>query len=205
MAEQVLPFREDMVHGDSVRAIWSTFSQYYGTEVKSKADSQFMQTVGSFLDSFGVMDKKQFLEVYTTTINGKIYCPFTPGIPTGRITLWSQLVICAHEHTHVEQEQREGWVRFAAKYIASDNIRAIEYEAPAYRTSLELNFWRSGGSSDLAGIPQALAQRLKGYACGEAAIAAAEEALESAREDILAGNIVMPASIKLMQWLSSLY
>ena len=197
----MLPFKESMVTPESTKGLWQLMAKEYSTTVISKDDSALMALVAGFLDTMGILDKETFLEGYTTTIGSRIYCPFVPGIATERFTLWSQVIICAHENLHALQARREGLVVFSAKYLSSDDIRAVEYEAPAYRTTMELEAWRLGGHVPDV-YPRFLAEKLKNYNCGSDAIDAAEEALNIALDDIEAGNIITETSIKTIQFLT---
>ncbi|HRY90250.1 MAG TPA: hypothetical protein P5305_20395, partial [Rubrivivax sp.] len=47
-----------------------------------------------------------------------------PGCEGGGWSLWGQLAVCVHEHQHVEQLDREGWFKFAGKYLLSSAGRA---------------------------------------------------------------------------------
>ena len=199
----MLPFNESMINPESVKALWQMMAKEYGTTVIDKSDSELMAIVGTFLDSLGILDKEKFLHSYTTTIGSRIYRPFTPGVDEGLYGLWAQVVVCTHEHLHKVQSDVEGFLVFSAKYLGSDDCRAIEYEAPAYRATMELEVWRSGGKVD-AGYPRFLAAKLRNYNCGEEAINAAEEALNIAREDIEAGNIITVTAIKTIQFLSAM-
>src|SRR5690606_22024002 len=90
-----------------VTTFWDAMQARYGTRIIDKASAAEMRLVGWFLERIGVLDAATFLERFTTTIGRRIYAPFTPGTPTPRHGLWSQMVICVHEHQHVEQQDRD--------------------------------------------------------------------------------------------------
>ena len=102
-----------------------------------------------FLSRINVLDKDEFLRRYTTTIGKRIYTPFDVGVPDERYDLWRQISVCVHEHQHVEQLLRDGWLKFAGRYLVSSAARAA-YEAEAFRCNMELHYWRYGEIPDLA-------------------------------------------------------
>jgi hypothetical protein len=79
-----------------VTALWDAMRARYGTRIIDKSSAAEMKLVGWFLERIGVLDQAAFLERFTTTIGRRIYAPFTPGTPTARHSLWSQIVICVH-------------------------------------------------------------------------------------------------------------
>ena len=78
-----------------------------------------MQSVARLLDAMGVLDAEEFLENYVTTVDRRIYVPFEIGEGNSSWGLWDQLVVCVHEHQHVEQLDRDGWLIFARVLRAS--------------------------------------------------------------------------------------
>ena len=63
----------------------------------------------------------EFLGSFTTTIGKRIYTPFDIGVPDERYDLWGQISVCVHEHQHVEQLLRDGWLKFAGRYLVPDS------------------------------------------------------------------------------------
>jgi hypothetical protein len=179
-----------------VTALWDAMRARYGTRIVDKSSAAEMKLVGWFLERIGVLDQATFLERFTTTIGRRIYVPFTPGTPTPRHSLWSQLVICVHEHQHVEQLVRDGAVTFSLRYLASPAARAA-YEADAYRCNLELHHWHTGQLPS----PRELAERLRSYGVRDADIDVAETTLIAAARTVKAGGVITPAAKFAIAWL----
>lgn len=179
-----------------VTAFWDAMQARYGTRIIDKSSAAEMRLVGWFLERIGVLDAATFLERFTTTIGRRIYVPFTPGTPTPRHGLWSQMVICVHEHQHVEQQDRDGAFTFALRYLISRAARAA-YEADAYRCNLELHHWHTGTIRS----PRELAERLRSYGVREADIDVAETTLIAAARTVKAGGLITAASKVAVAWL----
>ena len=179
-----------------VRDFWRHMTRAYGTRVIDKNSAWEMRLVGLFLSRIKVLDKDDFLRRYTTTIGKRIYTPFEIGVPDERYDLWGQISVCVHEHQHVEQLLRDGWLKFAGRYLASSAARA-SYEAEALRSNLELTFWRLGRIPDLG----RLARKLRDYACSDGDIAMVERMLELSAETVRRGGVVNRASQKAIAWL----
>lgn len=179
-----------------VTTFWDAMQARYGTRIIDKSSAAEMRLVGWFLERIGVLDAATFLERFTTTIGRRIYVPFTPGTPTSRHSLWSQMVICVHEHQHVEQQDRGGSFAFAFRYLTSRAARAA-YEADAYRCNLELHHWHTGSIRS----PRELAERLRSYGVRDADIDVAETTLVAAARTVKAGGLITPASKVAVAWL----
>ena len=183
---------------ETVRALWRHMTGLYGTRVVDKASAVEMRLAAFALGKMGVLDPEAFMRRYTTTVGRRIYVPFEVGRPDERHDLWSQVVVCAHEHQHVEQLLRDGWLRFAGRYLLSSAARAA-YEAEAYRSNLELAFWRTGEVPD----PGRLAARLRDYGCTGADVAMAQRMLELSAETVRRGGVANRASQKVIAWLEA--
>lgn len=178
-----------------VRDFWKYMTGYFGSTVVNKGDSLFMITVADSLNALHLVNKDTFLQDFTTTIRKTIYVPFELGVPSGRWSLWEQMVICVHEHQHVIQYTESGIV-FAAAYLASTAARA-DYEMAAYRCNMTLDSWRTG----LIDVPDDLADRLTHYGCSADDISATKTALELSGETIAAGGIPDESSQIAIAWL----
>ncbi|MCP4678737.1 MAG: hypothetical protein GY854_25150 [Deltaproteobacteria bacterium] len=181
---------------DEVRAFWKYMQKHYGTRVVSKASSKQMKAIAWALNLLGITDKKRFMERYVTTIGRTIYVPFGLGGANEHWNLWSQIVVCVHEHQHVEQLKRDGW-RFKWRYLTSKAKRAI-YEAEAYRSNFELYYWRYGK------LPSARkrAESLRHYGCSKLEIDVTEKYLALSAETIKRGGIANGASKVAVKWLN---
>lgn len=188
--------------GKLVISIWGGMQALHGTSIVRKSDADMMTALGAVLDALGVLDKKAFLEGYTTTIDHSIYIPFELGVGTPEHDLWSQIVLCAHEHQHVVQVEREGWASFSTSYVFNEGARGV-WEAEGYRCNMELGFWRTGTIPEDA--PEYYAGKLKkAYGCSDATVLVAAAALRSARENILEAGIVNQASQEVIAFFEQL-
>ncbi len=167
----------------TVRALYDYMSRRYRTEIIDKRRAAAMHAMSWFIERVSGIPAKTFVERYGTTIGRRIYLPFVPGETSNGFDLWSQVVICAHEHQHVEQLQRDGWIKFVLSYLASSSARAT-YEADAYRTAIELSFWRTGRIPS----PTTIASRLRDYAASPGDVKMAETMLISFARTVRRGG-----------------
>jgi hypothetical protein len=192
--------RDDTLQGataaDIVRAFWSFMTREYRTSVIAKANALEMKIAAFALGQMGIVDADTFLRSFSTTIGRRVYVPFAPGQATAEWSLWHQVTVCVHEHQHVEQLGRDGWLKFGAKYLLSTAGRAA-YETEAYLCNMELSFWRTGEVPS----PRTLAAKLKSYACTSTDIEVAEKALTMAAATVRRGGIANRASQKAIAWL----
>ena len=179
-----------------VRDFWEQMTGAYGTRVIDKSSAWEMRLVGMFLARINVLDEEEFLRRFTTTIGKRIYTPFEVGVPDEHYDLWSQISVCVHEHQHVEQLLRDGWLKFAGRYLVSSAARAA-YEAEAYRCNMELHHWRFGELPDLG----RLARRLEHYGCNQHDIDMAERMLELSAATVRRGGVINRASQRALSWL----
>lgn len=119
---------------------WKYMNSFYKTSTVDKNNSTMMSTIGTFLNTMGVLNKTSFMNKFTTTIGTTIYTPFTIGDTNNKNwSLLDQIIVCVHEHMHVLQYKKDGSFTFPYKYLATTKGRT-EYEAEAYTCSLEM-FW----------------------------------------------------------------
>ena len=157
---------------EQTRQVWRALCGRYGTRVVRKRDALEMRATARALAFVGVLPADSFMARFTTVWGRRIYTPFEPGEGDAEAR-WSQIVICAHEHQHVEQYARAGgFAAYAPGYLLSARRRAL-LEAEAYGCNMELAWWRYGVIPD----PSLLANTLRNYGCGDADIEAAREAL----------------------------
>ena len=180
-----------------VRDFWTYMTGLYGTEVIDKENAIEMQVVAQVLGFAGIMDADDFLSKYTTTIGKRIYVPFEIGTESEDWSLWDQILVCVHEHEHVEQFNREGALWFASKYLFSTAGRAA-YEAESYRCDMEIDFWHTGQVIN----PVALAAKLVDYGCTSIDIEVAEKVLVISAEMVKRGGVVNLASVNALAWLN---
>lgn len=177
------------------RQFWRDIRDFYGTRVVPKANAWEMRLSGRVLGWLGIMSYETFMSRYTTVWGRRIYPWFQIGQGDAR-QLWYQIVVCVHEHQHVVQYDRDGFLRVAARYVLSSRRRAL-LEAEAYRCNLEMHWWRHRHCPE----PAMLAARLSQYGCNQSDVAAArlylEEALYEVREDFVRNE----ASLWAIDWL----
>lgn len=157
----------------ALSGLWAAMSAEYRTRAVAKSGSSLMVGCGWALSRLRLMTAAEFLEGYTTVIGRTIYCPYTPGSAADAAGRWGQAATCVHEHQHVVQSRRDGFARFASRYLGSSRARAL-YEAEAYGCDIELMRW--------AGRPHRSIDRicagLVAYGCDADDIAAARQILE---------------------------
>lgn len=182
------------VTSEMTRKFWKEALAKWDGSVKDKNDSDFMKTVGWFLDKIGIQDKDTFLNSFTTTIGKTIYIPFEIG-SSDNYTLWDQITVCVHELVHIQQ-YKDAPVEFSVGYVTDRSSRA-EYEAQAYATGLELNYWRYGR---LYNIPERM-KTLFSYGLDQKHVDYAAEYLESIGETIVQGASVNEVAAWALTWL----
>ena len=189
-------FRSSEPTSEFVAAFWAHMQEHFGTCIVNKLDNTEMNLICQALDALGILDRVRFLDRFTTTIGRRIYVPFKPGVPRGDWDLWSQIVVCVHEHQHVVQHNREG-ITFEATYLADRAARA-KYEIEAMRSNLELEYWRTGKLPSA----KALAVKLYDYGCRPGDVAVAEKALSLASISVKQGAVLNEASKVALDWLN---
>lgn len=185
---------------DEVRAFWKHMLGRFDAHVISKNDSVAMEAVALLLDKLKVLNRDSFLKDFTTTLGHRIYTPFEIGVPSSGYDLWWQVVTCTHECQHVHQfASSPAGLEFSWDYLTSHELRA-QYEAEAYRTTLELEWWRW---KKIKSPPALLAATLTSYGCDATDIAVVQKRLELEQVTIKAGGIITPATLAALEWLNS--
>ena len=184
------------VTGAQVKAFWTYMSKKYDFDIVTKSDDELMHIVGWALDQMGIMDKKKFLNNYTTTVCvGKhrvVYVNFEIG-KGSQSELIRQIGVAAHESQHVVQATRDP--SQPIKYLASDSSRAY-YEADAYRASMEMHWFFTGKLIS----PKSLADKLKGYSVGAADRRICEKHLIIASKVVKRGGVITGTSKVAIRW-----
>jgi hypothetical protein len=183
------------IQPEEVWAFWRFMQDHYRTTVVNKRDALEMQLVAQALDALGIQSRDRFLRNFTTTLGRRIYTPFEVGSPRGGWDLWSQVVICVHEHQHVVQHDREG-LSFEVSYLADRTARA-RWEAEAYRSNLELHFWRYGTTPSARRIAEVLAD----YGCRPEDVDVAAKSLALSAVSIRKGAVINEATHVALGWL----
>lgn len=183
------------IQPEEVWAFWRFMQDHYRTTVVNKRDALEMQLVAQALDALGIQSRERFLRNFTTTLGRRIYTPFEVGSPRGGWDLWSQVVICVHEHQHVVQHDREG-LSFEVSYLADRAARA-RWEAEAYRSNLELHFWRNGTTPSARRIAEVLGD----YGCRPEDVDVAAKSLALSAVSIRKGAVINEATHVALGWL----
>lgn len=180
-----------------VVGLWDHLRRTFGTTTVSKPNAAEMRSLAQFLAAIGVVDASEFLTSYATTLGRRIYIPFEVGTAQRGWGLWTQILTGVLEHQHVVQLDEHGVIAFALRYLGSRSGRAL-LEADAYRTSLELHYWRFGELPPLDGMASAV---LGGYALREDDVAVAQRVLELSARAVARGAIVTRAGRVAIDWL----
>ena len=183
------------IQPEEVWAFWRFMQDHYRTTVVNKRDAFEMQLVAQALDALGIQGRDRFLRNFTTTLGRRIYTPFEVGSPRGGWDLWSQVVICVHEHQHVVQHDREG-LSFEVSYLADRAARA-RWEAEAYRSNLELHFWRYGTTPSARRIAEVLGD----YGCRPEDVDVAAKSLALSAVSVRKGAVINEATYVALGWL----
>jgi hypothetical protein len=183
---------------DATRALWDTLCARYNTRVTHREHAPQMRLTGHLLGLSGFMDRHTFMTRYTTVWGRHIFPCFHVGEGEPE-ELWRQIVVCVHEHQHVEQFDRDGFIPYAARYLASSRQRAL-YEAEAYCCNLELHFWRTGQLVDL----DELAARLGPYGCSKADQRAARAVFAACADALQRGHYTTRATCHALPLLDAL-
>ncbi len=175
--------------------LWGHLADHYGTKVIPKETSPLMRACGSALSLARIQSRDQFMQHYTTVIHRRIYLPYALDEPAPDYVLWRRVATGVHEHQHVAQAVRDGFIRFASTYLTSQRARAL-YEAEAYGCDIELMRWagRSVRTSE------SIADGLKEYGCNAENRELALEALRVYENDD--GPPRNEATLIAIEWLA---
>lgn len=184
------------IRPEEVWAFWRYMQDHFRTTVVNKRDAIEMQLVAQVLDALRIQKADRFLKNYTTTFGRRIYTPFEIGVPRSGWDLWNQVVVCVHEHQHVVQHEREG-LNFEVSYVADRAARA-RWETEAYRSNLELQFWRFGTTPSA----RSLAGLLTEYGCRAEDVEVAAQSLALSSASVRRGAVVNEATHIALLWLN---
>jgi hypothetical protein len=191
-----------MLTSKIVTSLWGSMEKKFGSSTLQKDDSLLMSAVADILSVSGIpglQEKEKFLHGFVTTIGKRIYITFEVGNESTGWDLWSQIKVCVHEHQHVIQGGRDGWITFCRRYMMSPTYRA-SYEAEAYGCDMEMEYWRTGNILDSA----ELANKLVAYGCGEEDVEMARRILDIRADMLKCGGIENMSSIAAIEFLESM-
>lgn len=183
---------------DDVSRIVAWLSTRYGFVVRDRRKSEVMEVVGTILQAFGVLSKKEFDSGFCTTLLKYMYLDFVPGTDDGGYSPVEQLVLVVHEATHVAQWNRDG-VGYVARFLISTSERAI-IETEAYAAGSTMQFACSGQLITGDFVYRALGD----YACPEASRQTARISMDSNNAVIAQGGHVGEVAQEALRFMSTL-
>jgi hypothetical protein len=175
---------------------WHDITARYGATVVDKQDSATMNLVAGFLDTIGVQDRTAFMQQFVTTLFDRVYIPFDLGVDGGAAgwSLWSQVMVAAHEMCHVRQFHQAP-ASFVTGYLFNQSTRTT-LEAEAYGSDLELSWWRGHAFS-----PEQMANNLQYYGLGPEHVAYAAQYLAVLDDTLRQQGSVSPTAKWTIDWL----
>jgi hypothetical protein len=183
---------------EMVRDLWKHMNETFRAKTFEKASAAEMRVIGWALDLMGIRDQGRFLKHSATTVGRRVYVPFELGEAVGGWTLWEQIKTCVHEHQHIAQNDREGPVRFAWRYLRDKADRAV-FEAEARTAEMELDLWRNGALP-----PESTwVKGLEAYELGTSQVALAKSLIAARAETIKRGGVLNEASRVALAWLNA--
>jgi hypothetical protein len=186
-----------MLTPELTKDFWSYMQKEFGSSIVQKDEALLMEVAGSFLETLKIQNKEHFMKDFVTTLYKTIYIPFVIGDDKNdRWPLWNQIRVCVHEHQHIVQGNRDGWCEFGVRYTTSSSFRA-GYEAEAFGSDLEMEFYRTGAIFDIGQRSSVL----KDYGCSADDIDMAKQILTIRSEVVLQGAISNISTIKAIKWL----
>ena len=187
-----------MITSQLVQDFWAFMCKRFSSKVVQKDESRVMGVAAELLNVLDIQDKDQFMKNFVTTLYCTIYVPFEIGISDSHWDLWDQIRVCVHEHQHIVQGNREGWMTFGSHYLTSSSFRA-GYEVEAYGCDLELEFYRTGKVIDI----DARASSLKSYGCSESDIEMVKSMLTIRAGVVSQGVVTNISSAVAIEWLDA--
>lgn len=168
-------------------------SKKYKTEYFDKGEKPPVKLLAEVIDKMGVIKADDFMKKFSMTIGRRIYLPFKPG--AAKPSPWSQIKTCVHEHQHVMQYRKNPF-KHVMRYVLSSAKRAV-LEAEAYRTAMELDWWRYRRWVPVTKYTDLL----KYYGCNKADRRVAEKHLKISQGIVKRGKVISKVSRNAIAWL----
>lgn len=165
----------------------------YNCAVLRKDQATEMQVAAELLDALGYVARDVFMRDYATTLANRIYLPYTPGDASR--DLLTQLMVLAHEASHVHQYQTTG-LRFAWMYVSDPEDRAV-FESEAMRTEIPIQWQYADQAYDTTWA----SNNLTAYGCSANDIATAKALLDAAAEIVYRGGVTTAVARDTVAWL----
>jgi hypothetical protein len=128
------------VQPEEVWAFWRFMQDHFRTSVINKNSALEMQLVARGLEALGIQSKDRFLKNFTTTIGRRIYTPFEVGSPKGGWDSGTSRHLRARAPARRAARSRGAGLR---GQLPRRRAARARWEAEAYRSNLELQFWRT--------------------------------------------------------------
>jgi hypothetical protein len=162
----------------------------HGLKIRDKRDSRFMKIVGWFMEKFGKISQKDFINKVVTNLFKRLWLFFKVG-DESECPFMLQIRIIGHECQHDFQRN----FLYPFRYVFSRKWRAI-YEREAMATSMEITYWFTGKLLN----PTHLAMKLEMYGCDAEDIYQTKLYLNNRRRRIYQGIIDTKAGKQSIQW-----
>jgi len=180
-------------------ALGAALSATHGTTIVTSRSAFEVIALAGALEKLGVKNVQSFLARFSITLDKRIYLSFTPGKVDAGPSLIEQCATIAHEHTHVAQAEIVSREVFYIDYLMRPAKRA-QYEAEAYRTSMEVLHW---AGRPIAHLPDAYARTLaSSYMLPGIDVDFARKYLRMAHDDLVRHGVRRTAvGIEACRWL----
>lgn len=113
------------------KLVWAEMADRYDVTVNPRRTQRAKKIIGAIADLLGIVDKDDFVKNFCITLHEVMLLNFTPG--AAKPDPLRQLANCAHEFTHVRQQDRDG--SFFVSYTFSEQYRAIQ-ETKAFKAGM---------------------------------------------------------------------
>lgn len=183
------------VDKQGTKRVWDHFISRYKVNVINKKDSRLMKFVGWLFARLKIMSKATFLDKYHTSLLVRnkryLYTARNFVMPAKRVDKRiRQLEVLSHELYHLVI-QKLGLSYLRSKY------RVVKAETEAYLCDMELHHYLTGNVYP----PEYLAERLKGYNCGEKEVAYAKAKYKLAASMIDRGHYQQHTVLEIISYI----
>ena len=127
---------------EKVKKFYQIMQDHYHIKIKQKDDAWYMKGIGYFLEVFGDITEKDFMENFTTTLGEWVFLNFEIGNEKQK-KLVNQVSLLIHELVHVK-DYREEAIIMPILYLSQNGEKSI-YEARAWSANIEFRY-RANGS-----------------------------------------------------------
>ncbi len=182
---------------DLVRDFVGDITAHFGATVVDKRTAVEMHFAARVLRGLGVVCCDHFLHHFASTLGRRIYLPFEVGTPADGFALWGQVVAITHACQRVAQYDTLGIVRSVLARLGTARGLHTRRDEEAYRTVLELQFWRLGRLA----TARELAFAVKSLGATEADVDCADAAIDRYEDRVELGAVATHAGRFAVDWL----